>query len=49
VRGRLWRNTDTNRWLDEQLPALEAGATNPFDIADALLARSGNLLTQDQQ
>jgi LAO/AO transport system kinase len=45
VRGRLWRDAETNRWLDQQLPALEAGATNPFDVADALLARSGNLLT----
>jgi LAO/AO transport system kinase len=45
VRGRLWRDAETNRWLDGQLPALEAGATNPFDVADALLARSGNLLT----
>ena len=33
-------------WLDEQLPALEVGATNPFAVADALLARSGNLLTR---
>jgi LAO/AO transport system kinase len=49
VRSRLWRDSDTNRWLDEQLPALEAGATNPFDVADALLARSGNLLTQDRE
>jgi len=49
VRSRLWRDTNTNRWLDEQLPALEAGATNPFDVADALLARSGNLLTQDRE
>jgi LAO/AO transport system kinase len=45
VRGRLWHDAETNRWLDDQLPALEAGATNPFDVADALLARSGNLLT----
>jgi LAO/AO transport system kinase len=49
VRSRLWRDADTNRWLDDQLPALEAGATNPFDVADALLARSGNLLTQDRE
>jgi LAO/AO transport system kinase len=46
VRTRLWRDAATNRWLDEQLPSLEAGATNPFDVADALLVRSGNLLTQ---
>jgi LAO/AO transport system kinase len=46
VRGRLWRDDDTNQWLDAQLPALEAGTANPFDVADALLARSGNLLTR---
>jgi LAO/AO transport system kinase len=47
VRDRLWRDAATIAWLDAQLPALEAGSTNPFDVADALLARSGNLLTQD--
>src|SRR5262245_32108218 len=46
VRDRLWTDEATNQWLDQQLPALEAGTTNPFDVADALLARSGNLLTQ---
>ena len=49
VRDRLWRDATTNRWLDEQLAALEAGATNPFDVADALLARSGHLLTRTDQ
>jgi hypothetical protein len=49
VRNRLWRDAETNQWLDAQLPALEAGTTNPFAIADALLARSGNLLTQDSR
>jgi LAO/AO transport system kinase len=47
VRSRLWRDAGTNQWLDDQLPALESGTTNPFDVADALLARSGQLLTQD--
>jgi LAO/AO transport system kinase len=46
VRARLWRDRQTNEWLDEQLPALEAGATNPFAVADALLARSGDLVTR---
>ncbi len=46
VRERLWSDAATNAWLDEQLPALEAGRTNPFAVADALLARSGTLLTQ---
>ena len=46
VRGRLWHDPRTNQWLDEQLPALEQGATNPFDVADRLLERSGELLTR---
>ena len=49
VRTRLWRDARTNAWLDEQLPALEAGTTNPFDVADALLGRSANLLTRNDQ
>ncbi len=47
VRDRLWKDAATNAWLDEQLPALEQGATNPFAVADALLARSGTLLSQE--
>ena len=46
VRGRLWHDPSTNEWLDERLPELEAGTTNPFDVADRLLARSGELLTR---
>ncbi|HVZ77564.1 MAG TPA: methylmalonyl Co-A mutase-associated GTPase MeaB, partial [Gemmatimonadaceae bacterium] len=46
VRQRLWQDAGTNAWLDAQLPALEAGTTNPFRVADELLARSGTLLTQ---
>jgi LAO/AO transport system kinase len=46
VQRRLWGNPATDAWLEQQLPALEAGATNPFDVADALLARSGDLLTR---
>ena len=32
---RLWNDAATNEWLDDQLGALEAGTTNPFDVADA--------------
>jgi len=46
VRSRLWHDTATNAWLDAQLPALEQGTTNPFAVADALLARSADLLTR---
>ena len=45
VRRRLWTDAALVTWLDEQLPDLESGARNPFDVADALLERSGDLLT----
>jgi LAO/AO transport system kinase len=48
VRGRLWHDRGTNEWLDAQLPALEAGTTNPFDVADDLLSRSTELITRTQ-
>jgi LAO/AO transport system kinase len=46
LRRRLWRDADTSAWVDAQLDALEAGATTPFAVADALLGRSGDLLTR---
>jgi LAO/AO transport system kinase len=46
VRRRLWNDAATNRWVDERLPDLESGATNPFAVANELLSRSANLLTQ---
>ncbi len=46
VRERLWADEGTGRWLDEQLPALEAGTTTPFAVADALLSRSGEHLSR---
>ena len=48
VRRRLWTDDATNRWLDERLSDLEAGKTNPFTVADELLARSTNLLTKSR-
>ena len=45
VRSRLWRDPATNAWVDAQLGALEEGSTNPFAVADALLARSGALIS----
>jgi LAO/AO transport system kinase len=44
VSDRLWRDAGTVAWLDGQLDALESGASAPFQVADALLARSGPLL-----
>jgi GTPase len=46
VRRRLWADAATNDWLDDRLPSLETGAANPFDIADELLTRSGDILTR---
>ena len=47
LRSRLWGDAATNAWVDERLGALEAGRTTPFAVADALLARSGELMTAD--
>ena len=45
VRRRLWTHQPLSEWLDEQLDSLVTGQRNPFEVADALLARSGDLLT----
>ena len=44
VRRRLWTDGATAAWIDERIPELESGATTPYAVADALLARSGELL-----
>ena len=44
VRQRLWRDDETERWLEGRIPAMESGAATPFGVADDLLARSGRLL-----
>ena len=46
VRARLWRDDATNAWIEERLAELESGALTPFAAADALLKRSGDLLTR---
>ena len=46
VNRRLWQDAETNAWLDTRLPALETGSTNPFAVADELLARSAGLMTR---
>jgi LAO/AO transport system kinase len=45
VARRLWNDAETRAWLEAQLPALEDGAAAPFRVADALLARSGPLVS----
>lgn len=42
---RLWTDAETVDWLESRLPALEAGEDAPFHVADALLSRSGALLS----
>jgi putative protein kinase ArgK-like GTPase of G3E family len=43
--GRLWKDSETSEWLNSRIPELEAGQTNPFAVAQALVARSGDLIT----
>jgi len=49
VRERLWADAATSRWLDDQLVELETGTTNPFDVANALLERSRDLITRTNE
>jgi hypothetical protein len=44
VRRRLWSDAATAAWINERIPELESGKTTPYAVADALLARSGELL-----
>jgi LAO/AO transport system kinase len=46
VRQRLWGDAATTAWVADHLDALESGAETPFGVADALLARSADLLTR---
>ena len=46
IRQRLWRDADTNAFLDSTLSAMESGAATPFTVADDLLSRSVDLLTR---
>ena len=45
VRRRLWSDAATAAWVEERIPELESGVTTPYAVADALLARSGSLLS----
>ena len=42
---RLWQDAATNEWIDAQVADLAAGRTTPYAVADALLERSGPLMT----
>jgi LAO/AO transport system kinase len=43
--SRLWKDSETSEWLNSRIPELEAGQTNPFVVAQSLVARSGDLIT----
>lgn len=45
IRQKLWTDSDTLGWLDNQLDSLESGTEVPFVIADKLRSRSTQLLT----
>jgi LAO/AO transport system kinase len=49
LRRRLWKDSGTNSWVDEHIPALEDGSRTPFGVADELLAMSGELLTRTEK
>lgn len=42
---RLWSDAATNAWIDGQIADLADGRTTPYAVADALLRRSGTLMT----
>lgn len=44
VRQRLWRDADTTAFVSARVEAMENGTDTPFAVADALLARSGDLI-----
>jgi LAO/AO transport system kinase len=49
VRDRLWKDSRTMTWLDEQLPSLEEGRSTPFAVADQLLRQSGELVRGEER
>ena len=46
IRQRLWRDADTNAFIDRALSAMESGTATPFTVADEVLSRSVDLLTR---
>ncbi len=44
VRDRLWKDSGTMAWLEDQLPSVEEGRSTPFAVADQLLLRSAELV-----
>ena len=48
VRGRLWKDTGTMSWLEQQLPSVEEGTATPFGVADQLLRQSAELVRGEE-
>jgi LAO/AO transport system kinase len=49
VRDRLWKDSRTMAWLDEQIPSVEEGRSTPFAVADQLLRQSGELVRGEER
>lgn len=49
VSDRLWKDSRTRAWLEEQLPAVEEGKATPFAVADQLLRQSAELVRGEQR
>ena len=48
VRGRLWKDTGTMSWLEQQLSSVEEGSATPFAVADQLLRQSAELVRGEE-
>jgi len=48
VSDRLWKDSRTKAWLEEQLPSVEEGTATPFAVADKLLRQSAELVRGEQ-
>lgn len=49
VSDRLWKDSRTKAWLEEQLPSVEEGTATPFAVADQLLRQSAELVRGEQK
>jgi LAO/AO transport system kinase len=49
VSDRLWKDSRTRAWLEEQLPSVEEGTATPFAVADQLLRQSAELVRGEQR
>ncbi|MFL5636526.1 MAG: methylmalonyl Co-A mutase-associated GTPase MeaB [Gemmatimonadaceae bacterium] len=48
IRGRLWKDTATMSWLEQQLSSVEDGRATPFAVADQLLLQSAELVRGEE-